>query len=308
MPAPAEYPEAWNLPEFRVWLHGKATRTVNGYTTDVVRFAQWCADRQVLLPISVSRVHVVRYASTDTARGLARATVSRRLTALRNYFNWLIRTGVLSVNPTTDVEPAGRGRKVFRPVSRAELSESLGDDGCRGIYDIADVHRLRDRFVLELLYGSGLRVSEVCSLNPEDVTARRGMVDVLGKGEKRRRVPLSVPGQVLLEQWLPFGRDRFVEKKGRGWKSFDTDALFLNLWGRRLQPASVGRLLEDWFGKAVGAHRLRHSFATHLIDGGADLRSVQEMLGHTVLNTTIIYVHVSQASMRDTLRRTHPRG
>jgi site-specific recombinase XerD len=162
--------------------------------------------------------------------------------------------------------------------------------------------RLRDNAVLELLYGSGLRVAELCGLSPGDVDLRRRLVKVWGKGSKQRQVPLSEPAADAIKAWLSRGRSRM--------ENDDTpaDALFLNQRGRRLGPRDVRRILDHRAAAPTHPHALRHSYATHLLDGGADLRVVQELLGHASLQTTQIYTHVSKEHLRTVYQSTHPRA
>lgn len=162
--------------------------------------------------------------------------------------------------------------------------------------------RCRDDAVLELLYGSGLRVSELCGLDVDDLDLDPGIVTVLGKGAKVRRVPLSGPAVDVLRRWFGGERDQFVER------SEAASALFHNQRGRRLSPRDVRRILDRRAAEPTHPHALRHTFATHLLDGGADLRAVQELLGHADLSTTQHYTHVSRARLRSVVDRTHPRA
>jgi integrase/recombinase XerC len=167
---------------------------------------------------------------------------------------------------------------------------------------------MRDRALLELLYGSGLRVSEVCALDVDDVDLRAQAVRVLGKGRKERRVPVSEPARVAVRRYISEGRRKLMEQQA----GTDTAALFLNKRGRRIGPRSVRAMLETYLraeGRAsISPHALRHSFATHLLDGGADLRAVQELLGHESLATTQIYTHVSTERLRAVYEQSHPRA
>ncbi|MEY2458724.1 MAG: integrase/recombinase XerC, partial [Acidimicrobiaceae bacterium] len=166
--------------------------------------------------------------------------------------------------------------------------------------------RGRDDAVLELLYGSGLRVSEVCSLKVGDVDPRRKWLSVWGKGAKERRVPLSAPAAAAVREWLAHGRNDAIDASPA--TAAATDALFVNRRGRPLTPRDVRRILDHRSPVPTHPHALRHTFATHLLDGGADLRAVQELLGHADLATTQIYTHVSRERLRRVFDATHPRA
>jgi site-specific recombinase XerD len=161
---------------------------------------------------------------------------------------------------------------------------------------------LRDRAVVELLYGSGLRVGELCGLRPADVDRPRGLVLVWGKGSKQRQLPMSEPSVEAVSAWLDRGRAALVGAET------PADALFLNARGRRLTPRDVRRILDRRAASPTHPHALRHTYATHLLDGGADLRAVQELLGHENLSTTQLYTHVSKERLRTVYDTTHPRA
>jgi site-specific recombinase XerD len=187
-------------------------------------------------------------------------------------------------------------------VLRDDEITAVLDDPPAAVADDPPSVRSRDDAVLELLYGSGLRVSEVCGLRPGDLDLDRRRVTVWGKGSKQRVVPLSPPAVASLAQWLDHGRRDLVTAASPG------DAVFLNRRGNRLGPRDVHRLLDRRAPSPTHPHALRHTFATHLLDGGADLRSVQEMLGHADLSTTQHYTHVSKQRLRSVLDATHPRA
>jgi site-specific recombinase XerD len=162
--------------------------------------------------------------------------------------------------------------------------------------------RTRDDAVLELLYGSGLRIAELCGLRPDDLDLDRGLVRVWGKGSKQRQVPMSAPSVRALQAWMQSGRTALA-----GTETPD-DAVFLNRRGRRLTPRDARRILDHRSASPTHPHALRHTYATHLLDGGADLRAVQELLGHADLSTTQLYTHVSKERLRSVLDATHPRA
>ena len=237
-----------------------------------------------------------------STRGYARRTIARKAAALRRYFGWAqrARASSPSTRPPRCRCPAGAGR-LPRVLRDDELTVLL-DEPLAAVADDPAAIRLRDDAVLEVLYGSGLRVGELCGLRPDDLALDEGLVRVWGKGAKQRRVPLSAPAVQAVAAWLADGRADLV-----GPDSPD-DAVFLNRAGHRLTPRDVRRIVDRRAGRPTHPHALRHTYATHLLDGGADLRAVQELLGHSDLATTQHYTHVSKERLRSVLHATHPRA
>lgn len=231
-------------------------------------------------------------------QGYAKSTVARRLAAVRSFGKFLCREGTLPANPAE----ALRGPRLDR-----NLPHFLSVDDIQRLLSApaADPLGLRDRAWLETLYSAGLRVSELCGMNLPDVDLPDGVVVVRGKGKKERLALLGDPAKQALAEWLS-ARTRLLA-------GHQTDAVFLNHRGTRLTVRSVGRLLEKYLVKAgldprTSPHTLRHSFATHLLDAGADIRGVQELLGHKNLTTTQVYTHVSAARLQQSYRNAHPRA
>jgi integrase/recombinase XerC len=223
--------------------------------------------------------------------------------SLRRYFGWLCRTGVVPEDPTTRLgAPGGSGR--LPHVLRADELHQLLDDK-RLAATRSDAQECRDDAVLELLYGSGLRVGELCGLRACDLDLDRRQVTVWGKGSKQRRVPLSQPAASALRAWIQACRQVFLDELGL---ADPGPSLFVNRRGRPLSPRDVRRILDGRAASPTHPHALRHTFATHLLDGGADLRVVQELLGHSDLNTTQLYTHVSKDRLRRVVDTTHPRA
>ena len=226
--------------------------------------------------------------------------MSRKAAALRGYFAWLVRRCDIAADPAARLRaPTGTAR-LPRVLDRSELSQLL--DGRRAADDAPAAVSARDDAVLELLYGSGLRVSELCGLDVEDVDLRRRTVTVVGKGDRERRIPMHEQCTAALRRWLAEGRADLAGPDS------PPEALFLNLRGRRLGPRDVRRLLDRRAPSPTHPHALRHSFATHLLDGGADLRVVQELLGHASMQTTQVYTHVSKERLLFVYGKTHPRA
>jgi site-specific recombinase XerD len=286
----------WRVDDFAAALTSLAPNTVTSYTSDLRSFAAWCARSDVTDPAGVDRRAVRRYLAYLTTRDFARRTIARKTASLRRYFRWLATTGAIVVDPTAGVSvPAGDGR-LPRVLDSAELDQLLESSS----HDDPVWRRLRDDAVLELLYGSGLRVSELCGLTAGTIDLDRGAATVWGKGSKERRVPLSGPAISALDAWLEI-RDEAVPPEAG-------DVLFANERGRPLTPRDVRRIVDRRSGVPTHPHALRHSFATHLLDGGADLRAVQELLGHTDVATTQRYTHVSRERLSAAYREAHPRA
>ncbi len=234
-------------------------------------------------------------------QGYARSTVARRLAAVRSWCRFLCRQGTLTSNPATGLRAPRQERKLPRFFSREEmlrLLEAPPADNPLG---------LRDRAILETLYSAGLRVSELTGLDLGDLDLGEGLATVRGKGRKERLALLGPPATQAINDWLP------ARLALAGARAATQPALFLNKRGTRLTTRSVGRLLARYLAQAglnpeASPHTLRHSFATHLLDAGADIRSVQELLGHRSLGTTQMYTHVSTQRLRDSYHKAHPRA
>ncbi len=227
----------------------------------------------------------------------AMQAIARKVAAIRRYFKWAVANGRATVDPTSGVSvPAGSGR-LPRVLDGREISGLLNSAGDA---DEPEWRRCRDDAVLEVLYGSGVRVSELCSLDVSSLALAVGAATVWGKGGKERRVPLSEPAVRALRRWLGIRAEVVSVDQG--------DALFGNEVGKRLAPRDVRRIIDRRSPTPTHPHALRHSFATHLLDGGADLRAVQELLGHADVATTQRYTHVSRERLSAAYREAHPRA
>lgn len=291
---------AWELEAFARSIGGRSRHTVRAYVADVRDFAAWADRGQVRGPAQVDRLLLRRYLAYLSTRRYARATVSRKAAALRGYFAWMARRGVVDTDPAARLRASSGNGRLPRVLDRAELSVLL--DGAPAQVHGDEAVRLRDDAVLELLYGSGLRVSELCGLDMGDLDLRGRTVTVVGKGDRQRRVPMHDRCVRALRRWSLEGRSRMVRSQS------PPEALFLNARGNRLGPRDVRRLLDRRAPHPTHPHALRHSFATHLLDGGADLRVVQELLGHASLRTTQVYTHVSKERLLSVHGETHPRA
>lgn len=292
---------SWQIDEFVASLTSITPASQQVYRRDVEAFQSWAVDFDGAEPGAVSRLVVRRYLAELTADEYARRTINRKLSALRRYYRWAVRRGVCRTDPTVGIHGPKSDGKLPRVLPRVELDALL--DGTRpAVHDDSQSRLWRDSAVVEVLYGSGVRVSELCGLDNADLDLGNGRCTVWGKGAKQRLVPLTDPAVRALRGWLGEGRADFARPDS------PADAVFLNLTGKRLGPRDVRRILDRRAISPTKPHALRHTFATHLLDGGADLRSVQELLGHAGLATTQIYTHVSKERLRSAISTTHPRG
>ena len=279
---------------------GRSPHTVRAYGGDVAHLLQHAARLGVQevadLDLQVLRSWLARLRST----GAARTTIARRGSSARTFTAWAHRRGLLPTDP---------GQLLATPKGHRPLPDVLQPDEAARLVDLVDGDSpadLRDRLALELLYATGIRVGELCGLDVDDVDRGRRVLRVTGKGNKERTVPYGVPAERALDAWLVRGRPVWATA-GSG------AALLLGARGGRVDPRAVRTLVHARLGAVPGApdlgpHGLRHSAATHLLEGGADLRSVQELLGHATLATTQIYTHVSIERLRTSYERAHPRA
>jgi integrase/recombinase XerC len=278
----------------------RSAHTVRAYTGDVAGLLEHAGRMGVTEPAQLDLAVLRSWLARSRSAGAARTTLARRASSARVFTAWACRRGLLPTDPGALLaSPKGQRRlpEVLRADEAARLVEQVDGDA---------VEDLRDRAVLELLYATGIRVGELCGLDVDDVDGKRRLVRVLGKGARERSVPYGLPAALALDAWLVRGRPQWVTA-GSG------PALLLGRRGARLDPRSVRRLVHRRLADVPGApdlgpHGLRHSAATHLVEGGADLRSVQELLGHATLATTQLYTHVSVERLRAGYARAHPRA
>jgi integrase/recombinase XerC len=296
----------WDVEGFVGSLTGASPHTRKAYESDLRQFVTWAERGGAAAPQSVDHLVLRRYLGYLTTRGMARPTIARKAAALRAFFGWLRRRGVITVDPTRNLR-APKGDRRLPKVPKATEVATLLDEAPPPPEgdDVAVAVALRDAAILEMLYGAGLRISELCGLGPSDVDLRGGLVTVLGKRSKIRRVPLGEVAISAIRTYLDAGR-RFLAGPAT-----PADALFLNRRGRRLTPRDARRILERRLltdGRAISPHTLRHAYATHLLEGGADLRAVQELLGHADVATTQLYTHLTKDRLRAVYNATHPRA
>ena len=260
-------------------------------------FVEWASERGLHGPREVKVAVLREYLAFMTIRGDERSSLLRRRASLRSYFAWLVERGHVEENPAARLSAPRASHHLPKVVGRDHLEtlldEDWGDD--RWAY--------LDRAVCEVLYGAGLRVSELCDMNVSSVDFAEGLVRVTGKGNKERIVPLHRKGLEALHRWIDDAREDVARDDS------PADALFYNRRGNRLGPRDVRRILDNRIARGhIHPHALRHTYATHLLEGGADLRVVQELLGHESLTTTQIYTHVSKSRLQKVHHDTHPRG
>ena len=278
--------------------------TVAAYESDLAQFMTWAARSGATSLEDLTPKLLRRYVAFLGTRGYARRSVARKASATRSLLRYAVLHGLLEASPAEDLAVPKLDQplpKVLRAAEAARLCELPPDDEPIG---------LRDRAIIELLYGSGMRVGELCGLDVDDVDPAAGTARVMGKGRKERQLPLGEPALQAVAAYLREARRELLQKASDD--SREAAALFINSRGTRLSPRSVRALIAKYLGAEgeviVGPHALRHSFATHLLDGGADLRVVQELLGHESLATTQIYTHVSTERLRAVYERSHPRA
>ena len=289
----------WGLGAWLKSLSGVADSTRAVYARDAAAAAGWLQEAGHADPASVDRRALRRYLAHLGSRRYAARTITRKASVLRRYFDWARRTGRVEADPTLGLA-APRGGSRLPQVLKDDQIHTLIDKPARAGDD--DARDARDLAIVELLYGSGLRVSELCGLRHEDLDLGRCEVRVWGKGAKQRLVPLSEPAVGALRDWLQRHRGSFITGET------PAEVIFLNQRGRAMTPRDVRRVLDRRSVVPTHPHALRHTFATHLLDGGADLRTVQELLGHADIATTQIYTHVSRERLREVHRTTHPRA
>lgn len=273
--------------------------TVRAYQGDLLRFAAFHGGEAALLDRPPEVATLRRFLADLHGSNFAKASMARMLACLRTFYDYFLRIGRISANPVRSVRTPRLDQKLPGVLDEEEvrrLLEAAGGEGFR---------ELRDRAILETLYGGGLRVSELAGLDLSDLQLEEGTAVVRGKGGKERLSPLGRRSCESLAAYLP-ERARRLERLGTS-----PEAVFLNKNGSRLDVRSIRRILDDraaqaGLRKAVTPHTLRHSFATHLLDRGADLRAVQELLGHASLTTTQIYTHVTTHRLKEVYDRAHP--
>jgi integrase/recombinase XerD len=284
-------------------LRGLSPATLEAYGRDLARFVSHLKRAGVVRASSITREHFVSFGHALEREGLGARSRARALVATRRFLAHLGAERLLKGDPSEGTRLPRFERPLPRVPSREETATLIDS------IDSSSPLRLRDRAMLEVLYGAGLRVSELVSLPLAGFDRRAGLLRVVGKGSRARLVPLGQPALDALDAWIKDGRPKFVRNG-----SLARDAVFLSQQGKPMSRQNFNLRLRALALAAgipsadISPHKLRHAFATHLLDGGADLRVVQSLLGHASLGTTEIYTHVSRARLRETVEGRHPRG
>jgi tyrosine recombinase XerC len=276
-----------------------APATRRAYRADLRELAAWATERGAE-PDELRYRDLRGFAARLSERGLAKSSVGRKLAAVRGFFEGMVNAGVIDANPAQLLPTPKREQRLPRALGREQVAELLDRIPARTPLEI------RDRAMFELAYSCGLRAEEIVNLDLTSIDFEGEQVRVLGKGAKERLAPIGEPAQKALRRYLETGRHTLVESRGE-------EALFLSRTGRRLSTSDVRRRLQKWVSELalagrISPHALRHSFATHLLEGGADLRSIQELLGHSNVSTTQVYTRVEPSRLRREYERAHPRA
>lgn len=281
-------------------VDNRSAHTVRAYLGDIVSLLDHATHAGCAAPADLDLAVLRAWLAARMRQGAARTSQARRAAAARTFTAWARRAGLSATDAGAQLA-SPRAHRELPTVLRADQAASL----VTGDPQRQDPEAVRDRAVLELLYATGVRVSELCGLDRADLDEARRIVRVFGKGAKERAVPYGLPAQRALDDWLRHGRPELAVEASR-------DALFLGVKGGRLQQTVVRRIVRNAALAAglphTSPHDLRHSAATHLLDGGADLRAVQDLLGHATLSSTQIYTHVSTERLRAAFKQAHPRA
>ncbi|MBR5319031.1 MAG: tyrosine recombinase XerC [Peptococcaceae bacterium] len=296
-------PYSFYLQEFLTWLQNEkacSVHTITAYKKDLEQFGQFLNEQN--LELDQLKYRDLRYymASIQKDQELKKTTLSRKTAALKSFCKFLNREGWMEHNPADLLSSPKKEKHLPSVINEIDMTSFL-DDFLLGEEPL----QLRNKAIFELLYSSGLRVSELVELDVQSVGKQKGMLRIFGKGKKERIVPVGEPAQAAIERYLESGRPRLLKKEEK--------ALFLNQQGGRLTTRGVEYILEQYVKKGalkykVTPHAFRHTFATHLLDNGADLRVIQELLGHESLSTTQVYTEVSKSHLQQIYRKAHPRA
>lgn len=279
---------------------GLAANTLDSYGRDLKQYCLYLEEGLKISARDASRTTVVAYLLHLQKQGRTTATIARRLAALKSFYQFLVQERLLADDPTADLESPKQQKKLPRVLTVKEVEVLLNQP--RTLLPSGR----RDKAMLEILYATGIRVSELVSLDVEDVNLNLGYVRCLGKGNKERIVPIGSAAIRAVSSYLERAREELL-------RDADERALFVNHQGKRLTRQGFWKIIKRYareagINKPITPHTLRHSFATHLLENGADLRSVQELLGHADISTTQIYTHVTRGHLKDVYARAHPRA
>lgn len=281
---------------------GLSKNTLVSYERDLKSYIQYLQSVEKLTSLQeVQRIQIVHFLGSLKNEGKSSKTIARHVASIRAFHQFLLRDKAVDHDPSVHIDTPKPERSLPKVLSLAEVERLLDSPKSN------DKYGLRDKAMLELLYATGIRVSELIGLNIEDAHLTMGFVRCIGKGNKERIIPLGSTATTVIQKYLDEGRPQFSSPK------YLEKALFLNHHGRRLTRQGFWKILksitaEAGIQKELTPHTLRHSFATHLLENGADLRAVQEMLGHSDISTTQIYTHVTKTRLKDVYSQFHPRA
>lgn len=279
-----------------------AKNTLTSYERDLKLYIHDLSKRQQLTSLNeVERIQILAHLQILKTSGMSSRTMARHISSIRSFHQFLLRERISTTDPTVHLEMPQLEKTLPKILSIEEIEELLATP------DTTKPQGLRDKAMLEVLYASGMRISECISLSLEDVHITMGFVRCFGKGGKERIIPLGRTAIAACDEYLREGRPKLIKTNHR------TDVIFINQRGKPLTRQGVWKLMKEHAAKAsikndITPHTLRHSFATHLIENGADLRAVQEMLGHADISTTQIYTHVSKTRLKEVYKQFHPRA
>jgi integrase/recombinase XerD len=279
---------------------GLASNTLESYGRDLRQYCGFLSEGTSQTPETASQATIVAYLMSLRKQGKATATIARRLAALKAFYQFMLKENYVTKDPTDELSSPKLERKLPKVLSVEEVEKLLNQP------DTSTPAGIRDKAMLEVLYATGIRVSELVNLNLDDVDLKEGFVRCVGKGSRERVVPMGEIAINSLRMYLSQGRPKLMSNP-------KANALFLNHHGRRLTRQGFWKIVKKYaaqlgINKHITPHTLRHSFATHLLENGADIRAVQEMLGHADISTTQIYTHVTKDRLKDVYARSHPRA
>lgn len=284
-----------------LWLEkGLSEHTLSAYRRDLQQFSQFLSQQHIENLLTVKSIDIQNYLSTRLNKGQSARSTARLLSCLRGFYQYNIRENQIQENPTQFIDNPSLGRPLPKSLSEQDVEKLLKAP------DIETAVGLRDRTMLEVLYACGLRVSELIGLQLSDINLRQGVIRVIGKGNKERLIPLGEEAITWIERYMKQGRTELIEIA-------QSDIVFPSIRGKQMTRQTFWHRIKHWaiiadIDKPLSPHTLRHAFATHLLNHGADLRVVQLLLGHSDLSTTQIYTHIAQARLQELHAKHHPRG
>jgi integrase/recombinase XerD len=279
---------------------GLALNTLESYQRDLTQYVTFLERNSISDLNQTRRANIIAYLADMQRKGRATSTISRNLASLRAFYSFLLRDGLIDGDPTTNLESPKIEKRLPKVLSVSEVEALLEGPDC------GNVPGIRDKAMLELLYATGIRVSELVSLNLSDVNLNMGFLKCYGKGSKERIIPLGSVALTTVSDYVMRSRVKLLRDQSE-------ESLFLNHHGQRLSRQGFWKIIKKYsnaamINKEITPHTLRHSFATHLLENGADLRAVQEMLGHADISTTQIYTHLTKSRLKEVYAKAHPRA